>query len=549
MVAMADDQGGGELRAPGHLGASTHWRETPPPVEARPNPAGPLVGIAVAIAIAAGLWWLGHAPAAVIVVLLAVTVTIVRLTVPAADRFLASVLVRVGHVVGLVLSVVLLGLLCVLVLIPVWLVGRLFRWDALQPDAKTRGRWAARRLRVWQVVPTRGFAYERSSRTRAARVHAAAAVLLPLAAIALLVAGPLRPWIEGLGDEDAPAPPSAEETAAPPVTAAPGTSQEWVIEGHGAQHPGDPHVAEKGPWLDDALANHAEVPVYDPYLTVRPADRVSPYLNVTDRVRHSYEPVGADGPDALDVWFFGSSAMFGTAFIRDDHTIASEFARAAEADGVTVRVSNFGVTAYETWQEALLLSQMLTERPAPDLIVFYGGYNDLSHYLQAGAPTQVSTQFADEVRQALIDQGAHMLGGVDDPAPRSDGISPENAAGVYNRSIELAEWVASANGVAFTHFLQPSLWTHGAPSDEISLQSIDATRSFYDSYGRVYDATRQLLRDDTVDLSDVFDPYDEVLFWDEVHTNERANAIVGQAIYANERETLQTLGAAATPSN
>ena len=63
---------------------------------------------------------------------------------------------------------------------------------------------------------------------------------------------------------------------------------------------------------------------------------------------------------------------------RDQHTIPSELVRLAAADGVALEAHNFGTPAYVNWQGVELFARLLTEREAPDLVVFYDGYNDLS---------------------------------------------------------------------------------------------------------------------------------------------------------------------------
>ena len=76
--------------------------------------------------------------------------------------------------------------------------------------------------------------------------------------------------------------------------------------------------------------------------------------------------------------------MFGL-YQRDEHTIPSEFARLAEADGIPLRVVNYGSLAYVNWQEVLLLEQLVTGGSEPDLAVFYDGFNELVQPVRARA--------------------------------------------------------------------------------------------------------------------------------------------------------------------
>ena len=132
---------------------------------------------------------------------------------------------------------------------------------------------------------------------------------------------------------------------------------------------------------------------YLPYLTVRLEDTQLRYINYIDGIRRSYQSADA-GPEDPVVWFFGGSTMFGEGQ-RDLHTIPSEVARLAEDAGRPIHVVNYGAQSYVHWQEMLLLEQELATRPAPDLIVFYDGANEISTQLssEGGRPSEHPTAF------------------------------------------------------------------------------------------------------------------------------------------------------------
>ena len=528
-------------------------------VQRASSPRGPsvLVGVVVGALVVGFLLWRGHAPAAAALAVFVVGMLVARRLSPAADRWFARVLVRVGHVVGLVLTIVLLGIVAVLFVFPVWALTRLLRWDTLDP-AGDRGGWAPR-PRPWEALPQREFANERRPRTLRSRLHGLALVAVP-AVLVLVVAFPLRDEALSLRDRvrarlgDA-APFTDEPTAAP----ATGSATQYATTLSTIPFPsgdGPDGVARNGriglpdePWVTDYIAEYFPVDLdYDPFLTVRPADTSGQYVNVSARARRTYTPPGAeDDPDALDVWFFGSSALFGEGQ-RDDHTIPSEVARLAEEDGLVLRIQNLACPGYRTWQDALLMGQLLTERPNPDLIVTYEGFNDLMYTLLPGSRTEVDAGWSDDVRRALRESGAEIGGTTDedDPIPHTNGTSPQNAGIIYNRSARFARDIAGARGIPLVQTLQPSVFTRDLAVDDATLANVGADREWHDSFGGAMNQARTLMAvDGVIDLGDSLDGLDQLVYQDLVHHNETAARVVAEALYAHLRPRLEELAGAA----
>lgn len=544
--------------------SSPTWREIEPTAAGRDRGPSALVGVAVGLVVMAALVWRGHVTAAVVLAVVVTVLTLGRRLSPAFDRAFARVLARVGHAVGVGLSWLLLGLTMVVVVVPVWIVARVARWNMLEPEPQ-RGRWAVHDLLAWRRHPDKSFADERRALPTRTRVHGALAALVPVLVLAVLLgpyraetlafAGRVTPGhlFFGGGDEPAAAPPPTGAAADVPPTAG------GIPEPTGDPPDGIPRVADLGyqdePWARELFEEFFPVQfAFDPYLTVRAADRAETYLNVEDRVRRSYTPAGADDPDALDVWFFGSSALFGQG-ARDDHTIPSEVVRLAEEAGVPVRAQNFAVPGYWAWQDSLLLAQLLGEREHPDLIVMYEGYNDIANTLPPGSPTQVSTGFADQVRETLVDAGAQLAGAQTaavDPMPRTTVRSPENASRVFGRAARLARQLAQVHGIPIAQYLQPSVWTRDLPVDDATLDNIGADREYHDTVAPGWNQARALMAvDGVVDLGDTLDGVDELLYSDDVHMGERGARLVAEALYADLAPTLERLHeekAAAAPS-
>lgn len=165
--------------------------------------------------------------------------------------------------------------------------------------------------------------------------------------------------------------------------------------GSGARRPEvDSTAFENSPWRFEYWDEIAGLQYeYLPYLSVRLEDTNLRYINYVDGIRRSYQSADARADDPV-IWFFGGSTMWGEGQ-RDDHTIPSEVARLAEDAGQPVHVVNYGAQSYAHWQEMLLFEQELATRPAPDLVVFYDGANEISTQLasEGGRPSHDPTTF------------------------------------------------------------------------------------------------------------------------------------------------------------
>lgn len=527
----------------------TTWQETELVASGEPRSPSALAGAAVGAVVVGVLLGLGHTVVAVVLAAVVIGLLLVRTVSPRADGVLGTVLLKLGHWVGLGLSWVAMGFVVLVVVLPVWAVTHLVRWNPLEPEPR-RGRWARHRVRSWETLPHREFTFERRSLPWRTRLHGLLVIAAPLALL-LIVAFPLRDKALNLGghlwpgstgefDDETVAPPVGAPTESATLATIPephGDGPNDVIDGLFAL-PDEPWVAQ---YNDEA---YPAAFLYDPFLTVRLADSNGRYVTEKDRVRLSYTPAGAeDDPDALDVWFFGSSALYGLGQ-RNDHTISSEVARLAEQDGLILRVQNFGVPAYQAWQDALLFGQMLTERDAPDLAVTYQGFNDMMWSLPAGSPTEVIAGFSPDVKRALRESGAQIAGTTeaDDPVPHTTGTSPQNAIDVFGRSARFTRDIAGAEGVPLAQFLQPSIWTRDLPVDDASLANVGADREWHDSFAIGWNQARAgMAVDGVVDLGDSLDTFNELIYQDLVHINERGTYIVARAMYEQLRPELERL--------
>ena len=296
------------------------WDELPQPEEITSSARGPvsqLLGrLLPGLVVGGVLWLLGRPTLAAFVVFLSAVLALASARserVRAAfDRFTAAI----AHWVGVALTTVLLLFVEVFVVAPVSLLSWVFQRDLLKPAGHPRraGIWQPREGVADDSTVRRGFAREQPPEGSAERNWVV--WLLPRVAggFAILLALDLAvgwAWEEEAGGVHAAYDGSTLSDAA----------------------------IRSSPWFDDYRGELASIQYdYVPFVNSAPRDFSGNYVNTVGGLRRSYEP--ADLPaDALVVWFFGGSAIWGEGQ-RDDYTIPSEFARLAIDDGIAVRVVN-----------------------------------------------------------------------------------------------------------------------------------------------------------------------------------------------------------------
>lgn len=492
------------------------WEEVAGPSGRRPSRAAAVARRLAPFLAGLVLWALGLEVAALAVVVLGLTLLLAGWVRPSSVHRVERWLLAFGHLVGSALRIVLLGLVEVVVFVPLFLLAKLFRRDLLvERGAGRPGRWVARRS-VDAPVPRRPFALEATTPRPAFRFAYAGVRIVGWVVIVLaLNYGVGWLWDEWFGTHDQP--------VAEPVSA---QSAEELAS--------SPAMAD-APWARDYWETVRSLDhEFRPFLLSRVAPTDTEFITVDGPRRRSYEAPGL-AEDAPEVWFLGGAALWGVGQ-RDDHTVPSEVARLAEAAGSPIRAVNLGQPGYTSWQSALLLEQELAVRPAPDLVVFYDGADDVA--VQVERPSEDPTHYnVDGVTAALVgrdsarDQAEDWwedyretsvvnrllervegLVGVQPAAADTPGLA-ERVADLHARSVDLAQFVAGQHDVPVLFSWQAA---SGVPGD-----------------GGAY---RRVARDpDTgpapvLDLSRVLDGAGDV-YLDGVLTNERGAALVAASLW------------------
>lgn len=474
--------------------------------------------IVAALALLAGRPVLASLAAAAGVVVVALSLLAPELA-GRGDRALG----RAAHAVGVALGALLFGGVWVLLVLPTGVLLRLLRWSPLERGAPG---WCT-------VAPTGHLprrTYQRELRPRGVRrLHGSAAAVATSAALLVvaLLAANLVARTTGLGNEvlaelddrtDLAHPIDALLDRTPPTDG--GGDGEPIAPINLLAHQGDPWAPAMFAELDQQIF------IYDPVLVFRTADLEGEHVNVHDSVRASYQTQVEGEP--VRVWFFGGSAMWGWGQ-RDEHTIASEVVRLAEGDGIAVEATNLGQSAYTSWQSLGMLERALTERPAPDAVVFYDGSNELATMAWGSSPVEPTTMFHEEVESALAGLfGPRRREPLPDPIERVEATMAE-----HRRPIDLARALSTAYGAEFLHAFQPSLYSLAlTPAEDPVLDFIQQDHDDHAELAAVVDAARELLDPRTLDLSEALDDVERPVVYDWVHTNEDGARAVAEDLYA-----------------
>jgi hypothetical protein len=249
-------------------------------------------------------------------------------------------------------------------------------------------------------------------------------------------------------------------------------------------------------------------------------------------------------------------------------------ARLAEADGIRLRVSNYGTLAYNNWQELQQLEQLVSAGRAPDLAVFYDGNNELVSQFRLGPHSAPSQQEAGEFGRRIGLTGSApaasrgdqqgVLGALadawedasavswltrrvtgqptEDAPPTQPLVSPwaadqrtearqvgRQAAALHARGVDLASRLAGAYGFDAAFFWQPSLYTKPPVDGEQPAQGSLGTDPV--GWTEANAVARTELDRRVVDIADALDSVRSPVMYDFVHTNEAGARVVARAIY------------------
>lgn len=286
----------------------------------------------------------------------------------------------------------------------------------------------------------------------------------------------------------------------------------------------------------------------------------------------------SDAPDALSVWVFGGSTVWGEA-APDHETIPSFLSQYLNDWGVDSTVENLGERGFVSTQEVVFLYRELQAGGRPDIVLFYDGINDAaaasnwpeipgSHLSLHRIRDRFefgeipSERRRDLIRSLGIYQAARIVldrlearnRAAPERRPQGDvQLQPRflDANFDYLANQALDVWMSNRETVAALadefrfvpiFVLQPSLWTEGKPlhvseigilSEHLESRAMTHIMAVRAEMSSVLQSRRSAgtLPPNVHDFSGIFAAIDAPLYIDYVHTAGPGNRIAARALF------------------
>lgn len=331
------------------------------------------------------------------------------------------------------------------------------------------------------------------------------------------------------------------------------------------------------PWVDAYYRELSESAALEwrPYVYFRRKPFSGEFVNVDTQGRRKTWRSLTAMPEGrmVTIYAFGGSTMWGTG-ARDDFTIPSILARLLrERFGIDARIVNFGETAYVSTQDVITLEAMVRDGSFPDLVLFYGGFNDLFSAYQQGSAGMPQNEFnrAREFNVLRADRRAELAHALVGPSGLREsatfellsavlhrlgasGSAPTNAqrvpdelvhdtVAVYRANVRVIEALGAQHGFASLFYWQPTIFDKETLTayEERKAAEFAFVREMVTRTGAAMNRDPYLLADGNFhDLRRLFAGTTAPLFTDYAHLGETGNALVAERMLADVTRALGT---------
>ena len=287
---------------------------------------------------------------------------------------------------------------------------------------------------------------------------------------------------------------------------------------------------------------------YIPFVEWRHAPLESTYLTIDENGRRVHRAGRDEPPYAASIGFFGGSTVWGTG-VDDDGTIPARFDAITEG----FQVTNYGERGYTTMQNLIDLMTLINTGRAPEIVVFYGGFNDVWVHCDRAVTDRLNSHMETRRIQSALDRTAEenyvynslvapivafvaRVTAADEMAHQAacsiDPAHAEAVAEMYVGTLEMAHAVVSSNDGRFHAFLQPNAFVGRPRTDHLDLvgQRHAGQRAQFEA---VYPLIREKMRARgypwLTDLSRALDGEAHLLI-DHTHVTARGNELLAERI-------------------
>lgn len=272
------------------------------------------------------------------------------------------------------------------------------------------------------------------------------------------------------------------------------------------------------------------------------------------------------GDQAIRILCFGGSTMMGMG-ARDEHTVPALLAQRLAELGHCVAVTNYGQLGHNSTQELIALQQLLKTGERIDVALFYDGINEMACAEQTGCADRLFNEARRRAEFNLLHperRRALIIAALMSAAPRTlrrlrklTGLSlhgPLPATGAdlsrvdiarlarevvaaYAANLRLVRLLARGYGFQPLFFWQPVITSKRFKTSDERRWVDDYTSDpghrllLYDAIVDERRRDPELLNAvDAIDLSALFDDWNEPVYIDLYHLSEAGNAAVAEAM-------------------
>jgi len=286
---------------------------------------------------------------------------------------------------------------------------------------------------------------------------------------------------------------------------------------------------------------------YQPYTAWRQNPISLPTLTLNKDGYRIHKQSKKNKPGALKIGFFGGSTMWGTG-VDDNNTIPAFFDELTD----NYDVLNYGERGYTSRQELALLINLINQKKAPDIVVFYDGFNDLWIHCNYAITTSLNSHQEEPTLRKLVSNAStqsalyanlvqpfvNFFQSLAKKRVQADKLAcstdPKRAQAVAD--MMLANWtmarqLVTGYGGKFYGFLQPQLYSGSPRSDYVVLKKKQRGRGteFKAVYPLLQRQISQIKGQWAYDFSGAFDG-NQPIYVDDVHVAPAGNRIIAEKI-------------------